>query len=158
MDLDSAIISECGRYRYALTRRWGPDPQAIWIMLNPSTADATMNDPTIRRCMTFSKSFGYGALTVVNLYAWRATNPAELKMSGRDVVGPENDSILRSLASTGWPVIAAWGTRADPGRARHVIQLVGAHLLCLGTTKDGHPKHPLYVRGDTSLIPFRESR
>lgn len=162
LDQDSATISDCGRYRYALTRGWGPDPRAIWIMLNPSTADAQFDDPTIRRCKAFSRAWGCGALSVVNLYGWRATDPAELKMlKPAEAIGPDNDSHILTAAFNSaekdWPLVAAWGANAEPGRAARVVELVtaaGARLHCLGTTKAGQPRHPLYVRGDTPLTPF----
>jgi hypothetical protein len=161
LDQDSATMSECGCYRYALTRGWGPEPKATWIMLNPSTADGMDDDPTIRRCKAFTRSWGCGALTVVNLYAWRATNPAQLHHSARDVIGPENNRMIQAVVNTaashGWPVIAAWGAHATTGRAREVVQIAeraGVRLQCLGTTKSGHPRHPLYVPGATTLRPY----
>lgn len=162
LEKDSATISDCGRYRYALTRVWGPDRRAIWIMLNPSTADASTDDPTVRRCKAFSRSWKCGSLTVVNLYGWRATDPDELKtLDAGEAIGPENDSTIFAAAIAaslkGWPLVAAWGMNADPGRAAEVLAIVdraGARLQCLGTTKGGQPRHPLFVRGDTALVPF----
>ncbi|MFD3920195.1 DUF1643 domain-containing protein [Streptomyces sp. NPDC058595] len=91
----TALISDCGRYRYRLTRTWGPGPAAVMVMLNPSTADGTQDDPTVRRCVTFADAWGCGGLIVVNLYAWRATKRAELKLAP-DPVGPDNDAHLRT--------------------------------------------------------------
>jgi hypothetical protein len=166
LDQDSATISACGQYRHTLTRGWGPDPRAVWIMLNPSTADASHDDPTIRRCKAFSRSWGCGALTVVNLYGWRATDPAELKtLSSADAIGPENDATILTAATTaqaeGWPLVAAWGANADRRRVVEVLAMVtrtGAQLQCLGTTKGGQPRHPLFVRGDTPLVAFSGGR
>ena len=111
--LSEAVISQDERHRYSLTRRWGNGPRVCcWIMLNPSTADATTDDPTIRRCVRFTQAWGYDALTVVNLYAWRATDPADLRNAQR------------------------------AGLLRRPIN-------CLGTTKTGAPRHPLYLRADT---------
>lgn len=162
LDQDSAAISPCGQYRYALTRGWGQDPRAIFIMLNPSTADATVDDPTIRRCKAFAREWGCGALTVVNLYAWRATSPDELKVSGRDIVGPDNDAAIiaavTAASRNGWPVVAAWGANAKPARTGQVagiVEVLGVVLKCLGTTKAGHPRHPLYVKGGIPLVAYR---
>lgn len=157
----TASLSECGTYRYALRRRWAADPMTpalTFVMLNPSTADATLDDPTIRRCIGFAKREGYGAVKVLNLYAFRATNPKAL-LTCDDPVGPENDDYLDSacLATPGRVpvVVAAWGVHARPDRVAAVLELgEGADWRCLGTTKDGHPRHPLYVRGDQPLLPF----
>lgn len=143
----SAYVSDCGRYRYTLTRRWGRGPWATFVMLNPSTADATENDPTIRRCMAFAGAWGMGGLSVVNLYALRSTDPAGLWRVD-DPVGPENDTILRRLAAgalhDGRPVVAAWGANARQDRVDEVLALPGMdQLQCLGVTKAGAPKHPL---------------
>src|SRR5262249_14212908 len=95
----AAVISDCGRYRYSLTRRWGDaaEPRALFVMLNPSTADAEQDDPTIRRCIGFAKAWGMGSLEVVNLYALRATDPAAL-LSAPDPIGPKNDTMITSAA------------------------------------------------------------
>lgn len=147
-----ARISECGRYRYALGRVWGDGDALCFVMLNPSTADATIDDPTIRRCMGFARREGYGGISVLNLYALRATDP-KVMLAASDAIGPQNDAYLRlALAEQtrrGNPVIAAWGVHAHPSRASAVMSLVpGADWRCLGTTKDGSPRHPLYVKGD----------
>lgn len=121
-------------------------------MLNPSTADATSDDPTIRRCTGFARARGFGGLRVLNLFALRCTDPAEMK-GAPDPVGPQNDVFLRNAfarsVSEGSPVIAAWGVhgihllRDDAVRA--LAAECGVKLMCLGATKDGHPRHPLYV-------------
>lgn len=154
----TATFSLCRTYRYALTRRWSDRPMAVFIMLNPSTADALVDDPTIRRCISFARSWTAGGLLVLNLFGLRATDPAVL---GRhpDPVGSDNDPVIaeRLLADEPvGPVICAWG--AHPGtaeRAGRVLALLrnrGIRPLCLGTTKAGHPRHPLYVRGDTAAV------
>lgn len=155
-----ADISADGRYRYSLTRTWGPDPwterRATFIMLNPSTADADVDDPTIRRCVGFARALGYDRLDVVNLYAYRATKPADLWRAD-DPVGPSADVYLADAArrarTTGSPFIAAWGTNAKPDRVAQALHVIANHgatslLSSLGTTKAGHPRHPLYVPGD----------
>lgn len=154
--VSSAVISECGRYRYELTRRWGPGPLLEFIMLNPSTADASVDDPTIRRCIAFAKRWGYGGIVVRNLYAYRATHPEEL-VNVDDPIGPENrDYLSRTEADC---TIVAWG--ADPAAVgwwngypfawqRTVIQRPA--LFCLGANSNGSPKHPLYVSADRTPV------
>lgn len=157
-----ARISDDGVYRYTLGRQWvGGDGTAVFVMLNPSTADAATDDPTIRRCIGFAKTLGCGGLHVVNLYAYRATRPADLWLA-TDPVGPENDKVLRAAFLTaygeGSPVIAAWGVNAKPSRARAVGLLAtsaGVGLSALGVTKAGAPRHPLYLRSDALLTPWR---
>ena len=152
---DLATFSPDRVYRYLLTRTWGAGPTAAWIMLNPSTADAFADDPTIRRCVAFSRREGCGSLIVTNLYSLRATDPAAL-LDHPDPVGPLGDQYLTAPARLhAGLVIAAWGTGgASGGRgssAAALLRDIGVQLHCLGTTKDGHPKHPLYVRGDTPI-------
>ena len=145
-------------YRYALSRHWGDGESQVFVMLNPSTADATLDDPTIRRCMGFARRDGYDGLVVVNLYAYRSTDPKAL-FTGVDAVGPQNDDYLRLLLAErvrrGLPVIAAWGANARLDRVGAVLNLVSdVDWRCLGTTKQGAPKHPLYIKGDQPLVPF----
>jgi hypothetical protein len=154
----SAVISDCGRYRYELVRIWGDGPLLEFIMLNPSKADDRINDPTIRRCIAFAKAWGYGGIVVRNLFAWRATNPAEL-VNIDDPVGPLNrDYLSRDDADC---TIAAWGAHPAAvgwwsgypfGWQRTVIQRKS--LLCLGTNANGSPKHPLYVPSSRVPIPW----
>ncbi len=159
----SAVVNECGRYRYQLQRdatiRNPRNDSVVFCMLNPSTADAEIDDPTIRRCRGFADRWDCAGLVVVNLYAMRATDPRELRRVGyADAVGPDNDEWLRDAAHRGIHVVCAWGANADPYRVRQVVGLFrseGAQLWCLGTTKDGHPRHPLYVRGDAPLIEWK---
>jgi hypothetical protein len=154
----SARLSPCGLYRYELKRRWSAGPTATWIMLNPSTADAEQDDPTIRRCVGFTKAWGLGGLTVVNLFALRSTDPRAL-LSAADPVGLGNDDAIHDAATAARIVIAAWGAHGVlNGRATHVLDLLEttpAQVACLGTTKDGHPRHPLRLRGDLKPVPFR---
>lgn len=155
-----ADISPDGIYRYGLLRRWSKAEFsfATFVMLNPSTADGTQDDPTIRRCIGFAKSWGLGGLHVLNLYALRSTDPKGLwKVS--DPVGPENDRHLTSHAmaacNSGWPLVAAWGANAKPDRVEHVLRLPGMlSLSALGVTKAGAPRHPLYLRADAALSPW----
>lgn len=150
-----ALVSECGAYRYWLKRQWEllRRPLPI-IMLNPSTADAEIDDPTIRRCMAFARREGYGGIFVVNLYALRATDPKALATAS-DPIGPANAHWLSQAIShaAGGDVLCAWGAHGgDAGR--RVAQLCGGVGKCLGKTKEGHPRHPLYVRSDQPLEPF----
>jgi hypothetical protein len=153
----TAKITECGQYRYLLTRKSEldcPDKgTALFVMLNPSTADAETDDPTIRRCRGFARDWGCAGLTVANLYAFRATNPSEL-WSQDDPVGPDNNEELYALAKEYGDVVCAWGANAKPDRVQEVIRILegaGARLWCLGTTKSGAPRHPLYVKADQPL-------
>jgi hypothetical protein len=154
-----ARISACGTYRYLLWRAWDRHrPRIAWVMLNPSTADGVTDDPTIRRCIGFSGAWGTGGLTVANLFAFRATDPRSLARVA-DPVGPLNDSYLRRmLADEHMFVVCAWG--AQPcvmERAtiiRNLLHAAGLPAYCLGTTKEGHPRHPLYVATSTLLVRF----
>lgn len=156
----SAKISQCGTYRYLLTRPAEsllPERgTALFIMLNPSTADADVDDPTIRRCRGFARAWDCNGLTVANLYAFRATNPTELWKQG-DPVGPDNDAQLRALAMEYGEAVCAWGANAKQERVDQVVEIfrkAGARLWCLGTTKSGAPRHPLYIKGDQPLIEW----
>lgn len=157
----TAHISDCGLYRYQLIRQWGPPPLLPFVMLNPSTADAMVDDPTIRRCIGFAKREGAGGIIVVNLYGLRATDPAELKKT-KDPFGPDNRPNIQTVGlmavATNMPVICAWGTNGWLKSANrdtiHLLQNTGARLTCLGKTKAGDPKHPLYIRSDQPLIQF----
>ncbi|SFI15082.1 DUF1643 domain-containing protein [Albimonas pacifica] len=147
-----AVISDCGLYRYRLWRRWGAGPTCVFIMLNPSTADAKQDDPTIRRCIGFAKREGCGGLVVANLFAYRATSPKDMKAAS-DPVGPKNDEHLRWCAdlATG-PVIAGWGTHGSfMGRAAVVRRMLSGRISHLGLTAAGEPRHPLYLKGDAIL-------
>lgn len=154
----AALISDCGRYRYRLTRTWGPGPTAVIVMLNPSTADGTQDDPTIRRCVTFARAWDCGSLTVVNLYAWRATKRADLWLAP-DPVGPDNNEHLRDAASaaqeTDAPLVGAWGGFATAARITDVLALPGmGRLTALAVTKAGQPKHPLYLQANLTPTPW----
>lgn len=148
--LRTAAISPDGLYRYTLNRIWGRADRLLpWIMLNPSTADAEIDDPTIRRCITFTRDWGFDGITIANLYALRSTDPKRLWVAA-DPVGPRNDGILRELFAAalrrGLPVIAAWGANAKPERVAAVRAMAApGQLYHLGLTKDGQPRHPLYL-------------
>lgn len=155
-----AMLSEDGIYRYRLWRIWDDaKPMAVWIMLNPSTADASRDDPTIRRCIGFSRAFDFGGMEIVNLYALRATNPATLRTVA-DPTGPNNDEHIRRACSGigAGRVICAWGASVYAlHRASAVRQLIWHEVgqpWCLGKTKDGSPFHPLYRPNSTRLEQF----
>lgn len=155
----AATFSVCETYRYTLTRQWGAatDPRFLWVMLNPSTADADMDDPTIRRCIAFSQREGAGNLTVVNLFALRSTDPAWLAKV-HDPIGPLNDAVIAADARNAQRIVVAWGADAMAvGRVGIVLPLLGPGVLCLGVTKSGAPKHPLYVKGDAPLVPWGDA-
>lgn len=153
-------------YRYNLLRRWAPGPTCLWIMLNPSTADETELDPTLRRCLGFTRSWetgnprdpgeGFGAFEVCNLYALRSTKPRGLWRVD-DPVGPDNDIWIGMAARRAALVIVGWGVNAKPERERHVAHLladVGAQPHALRLTRQGSPGHPLYVPASTMPIPW----
>lgn len=144
----SAELSECRLYRYALWRRWSPGNQVLFIMLNPSTADETIDDPTIRRCISFAESWGFGALTVANLFAFRTPSPAELQTAD-DPIGPENDAWLERLQQESQLTVAAWGNHGRLLNRSATIRPLLHAPRTLGLTQRGEPRHPLYVAGDT---------
>lgn len=152
-----ARLSECSAYRYSLTRRWGSDGTTVlWVMLNPSTADADVDDPTIRRCIGFSKAWGFDGLEVINLFALRATDPKELARHPSPE-GPDNWREHAEWKGYCGRTVVAWGAHpmAAVG-ARSVEKMYAARgAVCLGRTKSGHPRHPLYVRADQPLEPWR---
>ena len=140
----TAKLSSCRHYRYALWRRWANGPQVLFVMLNPSTADETADDPTIRRCMGFARSWGFGSIAVGNLFALRTPSPALLRKSACPV-GRGNDTWLRKLQGSASLVLAAWGNHGSYlGRDLCVRGLL-AQPHMLGLTKVGAPRHPLYV-------------
>lgn len=153
-----AIISPCEKYRLSLRRTWNrARPYCMFIGLNPSTATKYADDPTIRRCVTFARDWGYGGLYMANLFAYRATDPADMMKAADPVgVGPSNDEYLEMMAHGAGVIVCAWGTNGDHlGRANQVKNLLAGHnLFCLDKTKHGHPKHPLYIKANTQLKPF----
>lgn len=140
-----AVFSPCRRYRYALHRVWEPARGvAMFVGLNPSTADEKADDPTIRRCIAFARAWGFGALCMTNLFAYRATQPADM-LAQDDPVGPENDEYLQALAATAGVVVAAWGVHGTHGGRHSAVRAMLPSLHYLRLTKDGHPGHPLYL-------------
>ena len=154
-----AVIDPTGKYRYFLSREWAENHgRACFIMLNPSTADADKDDPTIRSCLRIARR-SVGSLYVVNLFAFRATDQKKLLLA-RDPIGPENDSAILWAAKASTHVIAAWGIekpnyKPRAAAVRRLLREAGVEVMCLGKNKDGSPHHPLYVASETELQPYR---
>jgi hypothetical protein len=154
----SAIISECGKFRYRLGRRWDKGGWTLaYVMLNPSTADAEKDDATIRRCIGFAKAHGYSAMEVVNLYAYRATKPADLRKAGY-LVGPENDAHIEQVAREAETVCVAWGANVKdlerPQLVLPILRKVGTPIMCLHITRSGYPSHPLMLPASCRMHSF----
>lgn len=157
----SAEFSACGRYRHTLWRTWSAlreeAPFVLWIGLNPSTADATHDDPTIRREINFTRRLGFESMCKVNLADWRATNPRDLFAPGVTPCSPDNIRAITANASVAERVIVAFGAvpprlRGHAERVVHLLLGQGIALWCLGTTQDQSPRHPLYVKADAPLV------
>jgi hypothetical protein len=152
-----AVFDINGNYRYSLWRVWSAyHPRITFVLLNPSTADEYKNDSTIRRCIGFARAWNFGSMEVVNLFAYRATDYREL-FKVRDPVGEENNRFLMQAVERCSTVVLGWGTRGTLlGRDHQVMSLFADRkdVHCLGITKAGQPRHPLYVKGDTNLMPF----
>jgi hypothetical protein len=152
----SALFSSCGQYRYRLKRQLtGTTGPLLLIGLNPSTADASRNDPTIRRCIGFADLWGHSELVVTNLFSFRATKPAALKAADAPI-GPDTDAILLEEAQRASRILVAWGMHGGfQNRDQAVLELLSPFdLSCLGKTKAGFPRHPLYMRANTQPIPY----
>ena len=161
-----AVYSPCERYRYVLTRTWDPDgARALFVMLNPSTATEVQNDPTVERCERRARALGFGAFRVTNIFAFRATDPKEMRAAA-DPVGPGNDAAIRNSARR-WirdgddRIVCAWGTHGehvDRGPAvETLLRKTGRPLFHLGLSKAGHPKHPLYIGYAVTPQPWSAS-
>lgn len=153
-----AVISDCGKYRYMLRRTWDhSNPRSLIVMLNPSTADAEVDDATIRSCIRLSKIAGYGSFEVVNLFAFRATEPTDMQRAA-DPVGPANNDAIEGALGRCDLVVCAWGAypgAIERGRAvRSLIRCRRPAVFCWGTTKNGAPKHPLYIKSGTPIEVF----
>jgi hypothetical protein len=166
-----AVLSHCGAYRYLLRRAWDEDedlPGVLFIMLNPSTADAEIDDPTVRRCVGFAKAWGCGNIAVVNLFAFRATKPSAMLENGyQSAVGPENDAHIRqnskSYREPGDYIVAAWGANGSDNRVKwrvdEVLKMLSlGELYALGFTNSGEPRHPLYCRADMTPVLWTQER
>ncbi|HEY8613412.1 MAG TPA: DUF1643 domain-containing protein [Roseomonas sp.] len=158
-----AEFSADGRYRTVLERRWdglpfGSPGVCAWIMMNPSTADENVDDPTVRRARDFTRRWGFGAMVVLNAFALRATRPAML-LESDDPVGPGNDAAIADWAARADRVVVAWGLPPKKLRGRAlelaaILARAGAKPMALKVTADGQPGHPLYIAGDTEPKPW----
>lgn len=164
-----AVFSECGQFRFNLTRRWDntpsllrdPDAPAryvLWIMLNPSTADEQVLDPTLTRCREYSRAWGYEGMIVRNIFAFRTPDPKVMLAAQKDGVditgGKRNDEWLADRTDVA-KVMVGWGSFSLAGqRARDLSGILGSDLECLGVNRDGSPKHPLYLRKSAEPVPF----
>jgi len=149
-----AVFSPCTRYRFRLWREWGDaSSRCLFVMLNPSTATAEVDDPTIRRCVGYAKRWGFGALDVANIFALRSTDPEALYAEA-DPVGAGNDEAIVELARCASRVVLAWGAHgAYQGRGSAVLRLLaGVPCVALGVTQSGQPRHPLYLRSDAGIV------
>jgi hypothetical protein len=160
-DRSSAVISPCGTYRYALHRRWDDGPQCMFCMLNPSVADATKPDPTMKRCVNYAKSWGFAALTIGNLFAYRATDPDDM-MGAAYPVGPDNNEWLIRLARESALILVAWGNHGSYRRRDAAVRrLLGGvdgipPLHYLKLTHEGQPCHPLRLLASLKPIPWED--
>lgn len=157
-----ADISDCGKYRYTLTRIWDEGkPKVMFVMLNPSTADADVNDPTIRRCIGFAKSWGYGGLYVCNIFAFRSTDPKKLLEVGNPF-GDENLWHTKRLSDKVEVIVCAWGNKPvlkkilKDFEAYRLLEFAANKLHYLSMSKQGIPKHPLYLK--SNLLPIKLSK
>lgn len=151
----SAVMD--GQYRYQLARQWKPGPWVLWVMLNPSTANESHDDATIRRCIGFTMRWGYYGLRVVNLFALRSTDPRGLLVA-KDPTGPDNDLHIQKLVQDRncRMRVVAWGDvpAALRGRERRVLELLGAPVWCLGKTAAGNPRHPVRLGYAATAITY----
>ena len=158
----SAEISDCGRYRYSLVRAWNLERRrhrVAWVMLNPSTADASHDDATLKACLDFSRRWRAGSLEVVNLFAYRSFQPDDL-LTVDDPVGPDNEQYVYEACHTANLVVFAWGawpTHHPNVRGVDAVRIawqLGKAPLCVGLTAGGQPRHPLYMKRDTPLAKW----
>lgn len=155
-----AWISDCQQYRYSLWRTWDREKPGLTIVgLNPSTADAEQDDPTIRRCIRFARDHDFGSFTMINLFAYRATSPKDLADAGYPVGMHNNDAIDLALEDN-FGCLVAWGALKKEARwqAEQTLYRLPNLVHCLGRTKSGDPRHPLYVRADAQWEIFQTNR
>lgn len=155
-----ADFSDCERYRFHLERRWSRDgPLAVFVMLNPSTADAFKLDPTVRKCIRFARFWKMSGVHVVNIFAWRSTDPSVLPDIDEPTGGEANDvAILRACTDNPQRIVLGWGIWGElSSRGRQVQNLLDRHVThAFGFTKNNQPKHPLYLRGTSELQVITE--
>lgn len=151
-----AVFSRCNFYRYAVWRCWNLElPSVLFIGLNPSTANATLDDPTLRRCIDYARRWNYGSVYIANLFAYRTTDPASLR-NVDDPVGPRNNMWLRRLIKRTSRVFVAWGNGGSyKDRSGEVLKMI-PEPYCLKINRSGQPAHPLYL--PKSLTPQHFNR
>ena len=150
----NATFSDCRKYRYALSRTWnGKKKTILFIGLNPSTANEKIDDPTIRRCINYAQNWGYGSLLMVNLFAYRATIPSELK-NVKNPIGNDNDLHIIELSKKADIAVAAWGNEGSLLNRDKEVKKILPNLMCLKINKSGQPAHPLYQKKDLKLIKY----
>lgn len=167
MMVRDAVLSQCERYRYTLSRRWDTENsrRVLWVMLNPSTADGREDDPTVRRCVSLSRRFGAGSMVIVNLFAYRTSSPSELwavAKSGFDIIGPHGMEATRQEMAVANDIVVAWGNGGANPVALGRVQLLtnelsqsGRSVHQLGSlTAQKQPRHPLYVASDIPILPW----
>ena len=154
----TAIFDSSGDYRYQLGRRWQDGAEVAFVMLNPSRADAACDDPTLRACIQFAQRWAFGSLTVVNLFGYRTPHPKVLKQVS-EPVGEENDHYVVQAVERAERVVLAWGNAGGwLGRDRAILSLLNPYqqkLYYLQLNRSGHPRHPLYIKREVPLIPYR---
>lgn len=156
-----ATFSECRRWRYTLWRRWSAfsedESLAVWLCLNPSTASEHKNDPTVTRCIEFSKSWGYTGMVMLNLFGYRATDPKEMKRY-QEPVGDQNDAAIIEVSQYAKALICGWGNHGSHQdrdlRVLSKLRRAKVKPMCLVVTGKGQPQHPLYVKASKQPIPF----
>lgn len=149
-----ALISPCGKFRYVLTRIWGPPPWILFVGLNPSVADAEQDDPTVRWWRRYAKQKKFGGFLAVNLFGFRATDPEDLKAAGY-LIGPDNDAAIEAAAQQCEFVAGCWGSSGGTAahtRIRSLDLFRKRYVFCFGVNQDGHPRHPL-ARGENAIAP-----
>lgn len=157
----TAVISECGKYRYWLERGEAAAPYVAWVLANPSTADAELDDPTVRKARGFTERWGYKRFVFVNVFAYRSTDPKGL-LGVKDAVGPENERYIREAVMRADLVVAAWGNaivkpkrpQAAWTRREVIAKATIKPVMCLGYTADRSPRHPLMLAYSTQLETY----
>ena len=154
-----ARFSPCRTWRYTLHRVWNENQSLLMVVgLNPSTADEVKNDPTVTRCINYARAWGFGGLIMMNAFAYRGTDPRVLRQV-EDPVGPDNDFWLRLMSQEASLVLAAWGNHGlRLNRQDQVLSLIGREVYCLGVTRAGAPRHPLYLKRDARPQIFRKAQ
>jgi len=151
-----AAFSPCRTWRYSLWRNWSvgePEKIIAFIGLNPSTADEIESDPTVTRCIRRAQRLGFYGMFMLNAYAYRATDPADMK-AFHSPIGEDNMAALTDVGRRVGCVVAAWGVHCDPAHGMRICEAINREIHCLGRTKDGRPRHPLYLKNDAPLVPF----